>query len=221
MDALTAALAALATATKGGPGSGNFGHAGRPGQVGGSQVQGGTRPAPVAAAALPDYVATPKLASEISGHVPTRDGRPVPVETRTLYHVTKVENLPSLLKDGFDLTKVRPRWQNDYAVSLSAKPNLEKAMAYFMPNIAGTTFDTQKYAVVAVTVKGRFMRDADEVAVSGLSGARSFTQAAIKQGWDASDNVYVYNPRSITRIHVVEPDTLAAANAKLKVRKIR
>lgn len=94
-------------------------------------------------------------------------------------------------------------------------------MAYFMPNIAGTTFDTQKYAVVAVTVRGRFMRDPDEVTVSGLSGAQSFTRAAIKQGYDASDNVYIYNPKAIGRIHVVETDKLAAANAKLKVRKIR
>ncbi len=221
MDALTAALDALETAMKGGPDSGNFGHAGRPGFVGGSQAQGSTRPAPVAMPDLSDYIATPKLASEISGHVPMRDGKPVPVETRMLYHVTRVENLPSLLKDGFDLTKVRPRWQNDYAISLSPKSNLEKAMAYFMPNIAGTTFDTQKYAVVAVTVRGRFMRDPDEVTVSGLSGAQSFTRAAIKQGYDASDNVYIYNPKAIGRIHVVETDKLAAANAKLKVRKIR
>ena len=65
-----------------------------------------------------------KLASDISGVTPAE-----PVENWTAYHITRVENVDAILKDGFDLSKVKPRWVNDKAVSLSR--TREDVVAWF------------------------------------------------------------------------------------------
>jgi hypothetical protein len=56
---------------------------------------------------------------------------------------------------------------------------------------------------------------------SGHDRAQDYTREALEMGWDATENVFVYNPKAITRIHVVEDEKLAAANQKLAKRKIR
>lgn len=164
---------------------------------------------------FPDWTATPRTASELHGKIPLEsDGSTVPMRTIKRYHVTRVENLPSLMDKGFDLERVKPRWANDFAVSLSGSPSLKKAMGYFTENTPGARMDTSKYAVVEVTVKGRFFKD-DPFAYTHISGgARAYTRAVTAEGWDGFDQgnaVYVYNPKAISRIHVVPLDEMLAA----------
>jgi len=171
---------------------------------------------------LPDWTGPHKLASDISGEVPQSDGRPVPVTTRTLYHVATHEKVKSLLQNGFDITKVKTRWTNDYAMSLNSSKRLDKAMEYFTPNVKGSMLDTSKYWIVAVTVRGRFFDPRyDDPVGYGARSPQEYTRRVIRAGYDASENVFVYNPQAITRIHLVEPDKVAAANEKLSQRRIR
>ena len=69
----------------------------------------------------------PKQASALSGKTPPD----APLKTYKAYHVTTRENAQSILANGFDLGKVKPRWQNDYAVSLSRGE--KSARTYFSP----------------------------------------------------------------------------------------
>lgn len=187
----------IANRALGGPGSGNFGHEGRPGEVGGSG-QGWTNPAH-------------KTAEEISGVKSD-----VPLKTYTAYHVTRRENVESILKNGFDLNKVEPRWQNDYAVSLSRG---EKAAREYFSKIDLKTGKVQsmsdKYALLEVKVKGRLFKGSGfDSPVSYASSPRDWTHQLIKQGLDGQDQgsvIYVNNPRAITSIReVTKPRELSA-----------
>ncbi len=64
MSDLDVALDALTTAVKGGPGSGNFGHAGRPGQIGGSARGSMGRPS---SAPVPDAEAVARTRGLLTG----------------------------------------------------------------------------------------------------------------------------------------------------------
>lgn len=170
------------------------------------------------------YLRKPKTASEISGRVPKRDGRPVPETTKRVFHVTKRENIEAILQNGFDLSRVKPRWGNDYAVSTTNAP-LPKAMEYFMPYTKGAQFDNEEYAVLQVTVKGRFYDyDTDQIPYRGQGlSPQGWTRAAVKDGWDgqAGANMYIYNPAAIMEIKEVDPGEVAAANEKLKRRVLK
>lgn len=70
MDDMTTALSALDEAWKGGPGSGFFGHAGRPGKVGGSAAGGSGKPAGATADdphLTPRFVANRMYAEYVGG----------------------------------------------------------------------------------------------------------------------------------------------------------
>lgn len=149
------------------------------------------------------YQRVPVLASEISGVIPQRDGRPVPVQTKTMYHVTRKENVDDILESGFKLEKVNPRWTNDYAVSLT-DGTMADAMKYFTPTSDGAIFNTEKYSILEVIAKGRFYKDSDNVNYSFV-GARGWMRMAIKDGWDGQGgrNTYIYNVKSIVKIREV------------------
>lgn len=182
----------------GGKGSGNFGHSGRPGEVGGS-TEGG---AP--ALSKNTFTQKGKLASEISGQTPN-----IPVKTIRAYHVTKRENVESILKNGFDMSKISPRWMNDFAVSLSR--NYKGATEYFSKVDPKTqkpeAFDNKKYALLEVTVRGR-LGSYDELPARIATTAREHTQDVVNAGFDGQDldqSLYIHNPKAITRIREVAP----------------
>ena len=151
-------------------------------------------------------VVTCRRQPQLAGR-PMRAGKPVPVQTKTLYHVTTPEAAQSILRDGFDLSRVKPRWQNDYAVSTSV--GLKPAVQYFMQRKNGkpdpTTFGNR--AVLRVKVKGHFY-DRDQDGEMMATSAQGYTQRMVRAGWDAANvggNQYIYNPQAIFEISLVDP----------------
>lgn len=145
---------------------------------------------------------TPKQASELYGKVPKENGKPVPVTTKVGYHVTKRENAEKILKEGFKLDNVKPRWQNDYAVSVSMG-SAKSAAAYFAKR--GEKLDTEKYAVLKVTFKGRMAGDYTSTP-SYASNAQDYNRRMQKEGYDAhvmKGQAYIYNTGSIGRIEEI------------------
>ena len=141
------------------------------------------------------------LAADLHGAKPVE-----PVKSHTLYHVTTKENAASILKTGFDLNRVKPRWQNDKAVSLTT--GLKPAMKYFAQR--DQEFNHAKYSVLEVKVRGRSMpADKDP---GYVSSAHDYTREVVKQGYDLADRgaKYVYNPRAITHIREMSRAELPA-----------
>lgn len=133
-----------------------------------------------------------------------------PLKTYKAYHVTKVENAEKILSGGFDLGKVKPRWTNDYAVSLSRgeKPARDYFTQRDPKTGKPTTFNEEKYAVIEVTVKGRlFKSDGYSSAVGYASSPQDFTRRLIDQGYDGQDQgsvIFVNNPKSIVSLRRVK-----------------
>lgn len=136
----------------------------------------------------------------IERKIPTRDGKPVPIEKIIGYHVTRVENIDSILKKGFDLSNVKPLWVNDLAVSLNTK-GMKAAQKYF--SMVGKPFDSEKYAVLKVEVRGRFHKEYDDIR-SRASTAQAYNREMIEFGYDAAllpnGHMYVYNIKAIERV---------------------
>lgn len=141
-----------------------------------------------------------KTAAEISGVTPP-DSK---VVTKTVYHITKRENAEKILKEGFKLEHVRPRWMNDYAVSLSV--GQVRAERYF--TATNQTFNEEKYAVLAVKIKGRYTNE--NLPLGSAYSPQDYTRQIVKQGWDGQDLngvYYVHNPKSIVSIEHVKAKT--------------
>jgi hypothetical protein len=147
-------------------------------------------------------------AAELSGVTPD-----APLKTYKAYHVTKKENAAAILAKGFDITKVKPRWQNDYAVSLSRGA---KAATDYFSKVDPTTMkpvgmDTKKYSLLEVTVKGRlFKGEAFQRAPVGYaSSAKDWTHQLVHtHGYDGQDQghtIFVNNPKSIVSVREVSP----------------
>lgn len=184
----------------GGVGSGNFGHAGRPGEVGGSAEGGG-------GGALTDhYVRTPKLASQKGGKVPMRNGQAVPVVRKVLYHMTTPEAAEKILKQGFDLSKVRPRWRNDYAVSTGKSKS----------SLRGYFSGDKGRVMLEIKASGRIYSRKQDSSILADGDSKAYTRTMISLGWDMADagNVYIYNPDCIESIKVVTPHSPKANSFK-------
>ena len=141
-----------------------------------------------------------KTAAEIHGVTPP-DSK---VVTKKVYHITKRENAEKILEEGFKLSHVRPRWLNDYAVSLSV--GQAKAERYF--TATDQTFNEEKYAVLEVTIKGRYTDE--NLPVGSAYSPQDYTSKITKLGWDGQDLngvYYVHNPKSITSIKHVKAKT--------------
>jgi hypothetical protein len=141
-----------------------------------------------------------KTAADISGRTPTD----APLKTFKAYHVTRRENVEGILKAGFDPRKFKPQWQNDNAVSLSKGAG--PAAAYFSK--PGQPFDTSKYALLEVTVRGRLQPQGSGDKVGYTSSPQAFTKAIIAAGYDGQDldrTIYVHNVGAITRVREVNP----------------
>lgn len=147
-------------------------------------------------------------ASDLSGVTPN-----APLKTYKAYHVTKKANAAAIVQQGFDITKVKPRWQNDYAISLSRG---EKAATDYFSHRDPKTgkplgMDTDKYSLLEVTVKGRLFKNDgyDRGPVSYASSAQDWTHQLVhKHGYDGQDQgatIFVNNPRSIVSVREVPP----------------
>lgn len=138
-----------------------------------------------------------RTATDITGKKPA-DG--TPLKTMTLYHVTKLDKVDSILKNGFDLTKVKPRWKNDYAVS--ATKGKKQATAYF--SRTGQDIDETKYALLEIKVKGRYTKT--ETPVEYAYDPQDYNKRIISKGLDGQNfkaMVYVHNVKSIASIEHV------------------
>lgn len=162
-----------------------------------------------------------KTAAEMHGKTPAdASGKPIPVKTKKMYHVTTREGAEKILREGFDLSKVKPRWRNDYAVSLggSAKGvrlfftrGMGRSGAKLAERVKKYPFPKDK-VILEVEVKGRF-GDMNQVSqtVGASSSPQDYTSRAARAGYDAAGNsatTYVYNPQAIRSIRVV-PDPFA------------
>jgi len=137
----------------------------------------------------------------IEREIPMRNGKTVPIKKVVGYHVTRAENVDSILKNGFDLSRMRPNWVNDLAVSLDTK-DLKSASRFFTRT--GEKFDSSKYAILKVEVRGRFYdRDLDGSFILS-SAPQQYNREMVRAGFDAAElpgnMVYVYNVKAIERI---------------------
>jgi len=124
-------------------------------------------------------------------------------QTLWLYHGTKEENVDKILKSGFNLSFIKPRWINDYAISaLTTKKAVEK---YMRPGTA-----VLKFKFSGVVFFYEYFGEGPYVA-QFASNAREYTRKVVGDGIDAariySDRgpyqYYVYNPKKISNIQVV------------------
>lgn len=142
-----------------------------------------------------------RLASDTSGTIPQRDGQVVPVRPYTGYHVTTHENAAEILKNGFDLSMVSPRWLNDLAVSVA--PSAKAAAKFFTSRAPGATFDSAKYTILRVSGQGRSYNDSRDEGIGG-NNARSYSEGMLRSGYDLNSKVgYIYNTNSIRKISAV------------------
>jgi hypothetical protein len=153
------------------------------------------------------FTGSGKTASEISGKTPELDK--APLKTFKAYHVTRKENAEKILKEGFNLGLVKPRWNNDYAVSLSS--GKKAAMDYFSKRDPKTgkalPFDSDKYTLLEVSGKGRLFKGGGfDTPQIQASDPKTYNQRMIASGYDGHDLhgiVYVHNTKAIKSIRAV------------------
>jgi len=125
-------------------------------------------------------------------------------QTLWLYHGTPEKNVDKILKTGFNLSFIKPRWINDYAVSaLTTKKGVLK---YMRPGIVPLKF---KFSGVVFFHEymgegpdsARFAKDARtynrKVLASGIDAVRLYSERGPYQ-------YYVHNVKKISNIQVVK-----------------
>lgn len=113
-----------------------------------------------------------------------------------LFHgVKKLEDVDSIMKNGFDLSKIKPLWQNDYAVSTLTTWKSVKRY-----------FGDKQAAILRIEFDGT-VASHDEVSIGWVRDAKDYTDKVIKQGIDAvmlggegARQVFIYNVEAIKRI---------------------
>lgn len=134
-------------------------------------------------------------------------------KTMELFHMTKEENIDSILKNGFDLNKIKPNWMNDYAISFGK--NKKYTIQYFTK---GNGSIPDNLTLLKIKFDGNiisynnFQESNSETNsrlthpnISKLEQAKNYTKNVLKQNIDAIDLgmvVYVYNIKSIKDIQV-------------------
>lgn len=119
----------------------------------------------------------------------------------TLYHgVRDPAAAAAIVSDGFRLEKIKPQWQNDYAIStLTTEHAVE---SYF-----GTD---RPLTVLSMAFRGTVV-DYESLGYVTHGDARSYTREILARGIDAvtlsgsgARQVFVYNVRSVSSIKVVK-----------------
>lgn len=111
-----------------------------------------------------------------------------------LYHgVRDKANVDSILKNGFDLTKIKTNWTNDYAVSTMTTP---KSVSRFFG---------RDITILRIEFEGKVGSPSD--AHSYASTPQQYTRDIIDSGIDAimldgegARQVFIYNTKAIKRI---------------------
>lgn len=127
-------------------------------------------------------------------------------KTLTLYHgVRKKENVEKILKQGFKLEFIKPRWTNDYAVSaLTSSKGIKKYFGRDDIPILKFKFSGNVYVPTQ-----RFETIPDYI-TKFASGPREYTRNVVKAGIDAVDlggrpkQYFIYNTEKISNIELVE-----------------
>lgn len=124
-------------------------------------------------------------------------------KTLWLYHGTPAKNVDKILKSGFSLSYIKPRWVNDYAIS--ALTTIEAVERYMRPGIA-----TLKFKFSGNVYFYEYMGSGPYEGEFS-SNARDFNRKVLAAGIDASRlysergpyQYYVYNVKKISNIQVV------------------
>lgn len=136
---------------------------------------------------------TYRTASQIRGVNPG-----APLKRVKLYHITTHAAAQEILKNGFDIFKAKPRYINDYAVSLT-HGTAEQGMKYLTK--PGQSFNHTKYAVLEVDYEGHTHK--------GRSIENNTTDAQVYRekmmdkgidGYDRGDIIHIYNPKAIRSV---------------------
>lgn len=124
-------------------------------------------------------------------------------ENITLYHgVKNPKDVEKILKSGFRLIYINPRWQNDYAVS--AVKTKKQVTDFFGREVVVLKFKFRGN----VYVLDRFDTVGSEY-VGFPSTPQQYTRNIVKEGIDAvklSGNIqyFIYNPKKISNVEVVK-----------------
>lgn len=127
-------------------------------------------------------------------------------KTLTLYHgVRKKENAEKILKQGFKLQFINPRWTNDYAVSaLTTAKGIRKYFGREDIPILKFKFSGNVYIPTE-----RFETIPDYI-TKFASSPREYTRNVVKAGIDAIDlggspkQYFIYNTDKIKNIELLE-----------------
>lgn len=119
-----------------------------------------------------------------------------------LYHGTS--HAEEVLTKGFDLTKVKPRWKNDYAISTLS--DLQETVSY------NGGAKRAGFQIIEMTFSGMVVEYGDPI-LPGSSeklSPQEYTKRVVMAGIDAvlfgqgrKKMVYIYNPRSIKDMKIV------------------
>ena len=124
-------------------------------------------------------------------------------KTLWLYHGTPAKNVDKILKSGFSLSYIKPRWVNDYAIS--AMTTIKAVERYMRPGIA-----TLKFKFSGNVYFYEYMGSGPYEGEFS-SNARDYNRKMLSAGIDASRlhsergpyQYYVYNVKKISNIQVV------------------
>jgi hypothetical protein len=125
-------------------------------------------------------------------------------QTLWLYHGTKEKNVKNILKSGFNLLYIKPRYVNDYAISaLTTKKAVDQ---YMSPNnvVLKFKFSGNVYFYEYMS--------SGPYAAEFSRNAKDYTRIMLKEGIDAARiysergpyQYYVYNVKKISNIQVVQ-----------------
>lgn len=120
------------------------------------------------------------------------------VKKLTLYHgVRNSKDVNDILKNGFDLRKIKPNWQNDYAISTLTKPS------YIFK-----FFGTKDIKILKIDFEGVVEDNPYSINVHATT-PQEYTEDIVKDGIDAvrlggdGKQYFIYNLDAIKKITLI------------------
>ena len=142
-------------------------------------------------------------------------------KTMELFHMTKKENVDSILRNGFDITKVRPRWMNDYAISFMKKKNdalgfftkgrfsgneeIDSNLVLLKCKFIGTIISQDATDKIEINSNVYDRKSGRMIRLNNLEIAKIYTEKILQHKIDAveaGNAIYVYNPKTIKNIQI-------------------
>lgn len=123
--------------------------------------------------------------------------------TMRLYHGTTQARAEAILRDGFDLNRIKSRWVNDWAVSVLTSPT---AILKYFGNKPGMV-------VLEMTFRGTVAELSDVQHIGSMAASpQDYNRRVRAEGIDAvalagsgARQVFVYNPATLSSIHIWQP----------------